>query len=263
MRLGRVVALASCVGFGCAQDRNVVTPVKVEDGPTRVLVTGFNDWKDLGDPPQLWRCRDNPSCQLLVGEHVGEPQPDAYAGALVHRLRADDGLAAENVEWTFRTMPVTWGAAEILGHDEFDIVINMGLGVYDRDDVLQLEAGAFNGRGNTADAASSVRPGKIDEGAQRVLRPPKQSGIGVQIEALAGQRFGDYGLVVEGARDENAYLCNETHYRALEALERSQRDGGRLQRAYFLHLPYARENDYALLAEAVASLIRTLVVSEG
>ncbi|MEM6995755.1 MAG: hypothetical protein AAF721_34920, partial [Myxococcota bacterium] len=35
--------------------------------PIAVLVTGFNDWKELGDPPNVWRCRDNPSCRLLLG----------------------------------------------------------------------------------------------------------------------------------------------------------------------------------------------------
>ena len=39
------------------------------------------------------------------------------------------------------------------------------------------------------------------------------------------------------ARPENTYLCNETHHRALKAL-----DGGP-RAAYFVHLPYAAEDD--------------------
>src|SRR5688572_10756943 len=76
-----------------------------EERPMRVLVTGFNDWRDLGSPPNTWRCRDNPSCRLILGaEH--DRNPSSYEGPLVVRLRR----RAPDIEWSFATMPVTWEA---------------------------------------------------------------------------------------------------------------------------------------------------------
>ena len=72
--------------------------------PMRVLVTGFNDWKELGEPPNVWRCRDNPSCRLLVGEAL-DAEPSQFDGPLAARLRE----RAPRIEWRFATMPVTWG----------------------------------------------------------------------------------------------------------------------------------------------------------
>ena len=56
-------------------------------------------------------------------------------------------------------------------------------------------------------------------------------------------------------RAPNTYLCNETHHRALKAL-----DGGP-RAAYFVHLPYAAEDDadHRRLAASVAELLRRLV----
>jgi hypothetical protein len=35
--------------------------------PIRVLVTGFNDWRDLEAPSDIWRSQENPSSRLLLG----------------------------------------------------------------------------------------------------------------------------------------------------------------------------------------------------
>jgi hypothetical protein len=223
--------------------------------PKRVLVTGFNDWKELGDPPNVWRCRDNPSCRLLLGDEASS-RPERFEGPLVDRLQASAG--GPTIQWDFQTLPVTWGAFETLETEQYDVVINMGLGVYDRFDQLQLEEGAFNERRGT-DAAGSTANDPIDPEAARVRSPAEASGIAARLASLAGTKAGAYDVVVAPARPENSYLCNETHYRALLRLEGSEAESGRLAQVYFLHIPYAKDDDYATLADGVAELLGQLV----
>jgi hypothetical protein len=231
-------------------------PEDPKEAPMRVLVTGFNDWKELGEPPNVWRCRDNPSCRLLLGAETPDrpDRPEDYAGPLVARLR---GRAPE-VEWRFSTMPVTWEAfAEV--PTDVDVIVNVGLGVYDRFDALQLEAGAFNLRQGT-DAAGVARSEPIDPSAGEVLDAPADSPIPARLDALAGQTLAGYEVVVAAARPENSYLCNETHHSALAALRAGE---GRLREVYFLHIPHAKDGDYEALAEGVAQLVLSLVEADA
>lgn len=216
--------------------------------PMRVLVTGFNDWRELGDPPNVWRCRDNPSCRLLLGApHDAKPQ--THEGPLVERLRR----RAPDIEWSFATMPVTWEAFAAVP-DDVDVIINLGLGVYDRFDALQLEAGAYNLR-QGADAAGQERSEAISIGASEVLAAPSDSPIAARIGALAGRTMAGYEILVAPARSENSYLCNETHYHALSALHAGH---GALREVYFLHIPYAEAGDHDALAEGVAAVVLEL-----
>eukprot|EP00971_Amphidinium_carterae_P010435 206014-Amphidinium_carterae.1 len=80
------------------------------DSRPRVLVTGFADWHGTQDQSQvlIWesarvtlcrednvlRCRDNPSCRLLVGEACEKPSIDR-AGSLAKFLREE----APDVDW--------------------------------------------------------------------------------------------------------------------------------------------------------------------
>ncbi len=220
---------------------------KPEEQPMRVLVTGFNDWRELGEPPKVWRCRDNPSCRLLLGEEH-DAKPREFAGPLVTRLRA----ASPRVEWQFATMPVTWGVfAEV--PTDVDVVVNIGLGVYDRFDALQLEAGAYNLR-RGIDASAVDRSGPIVEDAEFVL--PAPGPIVTRLEQLTGQTIAGYEIVVAEAREGNSYLCNETHYYALSALARAD---GRLREVYFLHIPHAKDGDYDSLADGVAGVVLGLL----
>jgi hypothetical protein len=191
------------------------------------LVTGFNDWRELGEPPNVWRCRDNPSCRLLLGQAT-DAKPSDHAGPLVQRLRAQ----APEIEWRFATMPVTWGAASLVPTD-VDVIVNIGLGVYDRFDALQLEIGAYNSRQGT-DAAGSARAEPIVATAPSILEAPASSPITARIEALAGRTIAGYELLAAEARPDNSYLCNETHYSALAALRAGE---GRLRAVYFLGRP--------------------------
>lgn len=223
--------------------------------PLRVLVTGFNDWKELGDPPNVWRCRDNPSCRLLVGE----PRTDAplsFDGPLPAALRRAAGEGA--IEWTFETLPVTWEVARDLpGYAEHDVVVHLGLGVYDRTDEIFVEAGAYNGRKGD-DAAGRPMQGPILADASEVLPAPAGTTIAERVEAVDGRAFGAFTARVKPAREGNSYLCNETHTWALEAVKSAQAQGGSLRGAYFVHIPYAPEGDHLVLADGVAGVVVAL-----
>jgi hypothetical protein len=115
---------------------------EADAAPTRrlkVLVTGFNDWKDLGEPPNLWRCRDNPSCRLLLGAACARP-PLFKDGPLPRLLRSSE----LEVDWHFQTLTTQWQTAAGLDHLAYDVVINVGLGVYDGSKELRVEQGAHN-----------------------------------------------------------------------------------------------------------------------
>lgn len=222
-----------------------------------VLVTGFHDWRDLGEPPDVWRCRDNPSCRLLLGAPTSgkEPGEADFDGPLVQRLKA---RAGEDVVYHFDTMPVTWGAYDTLGDvRRYEAVVHLGLGVYDTQDAIQVEHGAFNLRRGT-DAAGESREEPVV--ASRPPRVDANADVEARISTIAGKQFGSYLTRVAEAREDNTYLCNETHFRALEAL--ASDDGpNSLDAAFFVHIPTARADDpdHEALAEGVAGVVQALV----
>ena len=64
------------------------------------------------------------------------------------------------------------------------------------------------------------------------------------------------------SRKENTYICNETHWRALRAV---QLGGDRPRAAYFIHVPYPHPERAAgldELAKAVATLIARVIALE-
>ena len=89
--------------------------------------------------------------------------------------------------------------------------------------------------------------------------PDAASGIPGRLSRIDGQSFAGYRVAVADARESNSYLCNETHYRALQALSRSESPQTGLRQVYFVHIPYARDGDYAKLAAGVGGVIRALV----
>ncbi len=251
-----ILILAGVVLTGCSGSQ-----LGAGDQPLRVLVTGFHDWRDIGSPSEVWRCRDNPSCRLLIGSQglaATEP-PTRHAGPLVERLVR----AAPEVEWSFRTLPVTWGVFSSVPR-EHDVIINIGLGVYDRFDALQLERGAYNSR-TGEDAAGVEVDGPIDAAQGEVLEPPATSPIAARIDALVGTRIAGYEILGAAARASNSFLCNQTHWFALAAVHA----GGPLPReVYFLHIPYAEPSvaggsasdaDFEPLADAVAGVVLGLI----
>ena len=232
--------------------------VPTESRPLRVLVTGFNDWKELGDPPNVWRCRDNPSCRLLLGDEA-TTEPTAFEGPLVQRLRDSTSSAERPVQWTFATLPVTWEVAKAAPrYENHDVVVHVGLGVYDRLDTVFVEDGAFNRRHGT-DAAGRALDEPIVAEVGQVLAPPHAT-ITERVRALDGERFADYRVEVKAAREANSYLCNETHFWALRAVQDANASGGRLRAAYFVHIPYAADGDYESLAAGIAGIVKALAL---
>ena len=233
----------------------------------RVLITGFHDWRDVAE--NLWRCRDNPSCRLLLGP-PSETPPIRREGALVQALKQ----ANIRADFTFQTLPVTWGTANGLDLAGYDIVIHLGLGVYDSHNTILLEHGAFNLRGEGRDALNRAGTGEaIESGAQKHMK--LESGMLKRLADLRRQPStltpasggaAPFVVVEAPSRKENAYICNETHWRALRAVEASvQGADARPQAAYFVHIPYAnpkRERAYEELAAAVAALIGRVVALE-
>jgi len=135
------------------------------------------------------------------------------------------------------------------------------LGVYDCKDTMLLESGAYNHR-HGRDALAERAEHAMEYGAPQVLR---NDSMASRVERVAGEQMGAFQVKVAHARPENAYICNETHFRALKAqtLAAAARSSGiRLRAAYFLHLPYAREDDHVELADGVAALIKRLVELE-
>ena len=224
----------------------------------RLLITGFFDWRELGSPPDLHRLRDNPSGRLLFGEIDPGGGPSPPAGGVLAALLDEAWQREVGVEAAFNVLPVAWGVAEGLAYDRHDVVIHMGLGVYDDDDILVVERGAYHRREGLdarerppADAAFALGVG-IDE----VIRAPSWLDDG--LDMLNGSRCEGYRLEVKEARFDNVFLCNETHGRALLSLGEGSGGGGLLA-AYFIHLPYPRAGDERALADAVKTLIASLV----
>lgn len=230
------------------------------------MITGFHDWRELAG--NVWRCRDNPSCRLILGP-PSETPPILRDGPLVRALKDTVDTAA--AEFCFITLPVTWGTASGLDLTAFDIVIHIGLGVYDSHDTLLLEHGAYNFRGTGADALRTAGANEpIEPGAPKHLKLSeamlkRYADLRREPSKLA-QSSAEFSVVEAPSRKENAYICNETHWRALRAVEASMSADGRPAAAYFIHVPYAnpdRVAGYEELAHAVAALVNRIVRIEA
>jgi hypothetical protein len=224
----------------------------------RVLVTGFCDWEGLQNKRDgVWRSRDNPSSRLLLGAACDSP-PFSREGALAARLRASN----LPVEWGFMALPTHWCTARVIDYMFWDVVVHMGLGVYDNHNTLLLEKGAFNSRSNHPDAAGNPPPApQLCEGAPLVLEAPPHVAAAIA-SAAALALPGGFRVEVAAARSDNAYICNETNWRALEAVAAAavtSKPKPSLA-AYFLHLPQPAEpDDFAQLADAVEAVVTHLV----
>jgi hypothetical protein len=250
----------------------------------RCLVTGFNDWRNLPSKDAVWTSRENPSSRIILGGASGAP-PLARDGPLPRRLRR----SSIPVDWSFVTLPTLWRTACGVDYFFYDVVVHLGLGVYDRTDTILVEAGAFNGRVAAADAAGHLPPapelapfatdlgggggGGRSGRSGEVLEAPTR--VARTVEAVRGLALGGglFRVEVAPARRENTYICNETHWRALEAVwaaaaggggsdgETSGHSvGGRLRAAFFVHVPYpAGDDNYEPLSAAVAELVERLV----
>lgn len=286
-RLLRPAALAATAGAsGCSRTE--------EAAPPRVLITGFHDWRELEN--NIWRCRDNPSCRLLLGPPCTAP-PLVRDGPLPRALSA----AAVPADFCYVTLPVLWSVSAALepstslrhaclcilplhplAHPDvagsalatadtasgldlgaFEIVIHLGLGVYDSHNTILLERDAYNMcRGQDALAHFPPGPG-LEDGAPQIQECSTSLAAQHAMVARDSALPGGFSVRVALARSANSYICNATHWRALKA-ERELPRSRRPRAAYFVHLPYASEDDadHAALARAVAVLVGRIVEAE-
>ena len=229
----------------------------------RVLVTGFHDWRELEG--NIWRCRDNPSCRLLLGA-ASEKPPVKRDGPLARALRESN-----TADFSFQTLPTTWGTSSGIDLTSYDIVIHLGLGVYDNHTTILLENSAYNMRNATADALRVAGSGgPIEEGERRIMKLEsgqltRYADLRREPSKLGNATDGGKAFTVmeAPARKENSYICNETHWRSLRAV--STATDAKPVAAYFIHVPYAdpnREKGYEELAAAVATLVQRIVELE-
>ena len=131
--------------------------------------------------------------------------------------------------------------------------------MYDNTDTILVEDGAMNLR-NGKDAAGSLPPAEAIEAGSPTARLPEMP----IVRAVDGMALpGGFTVRTIGARPSNAYICNETHFRALGAVDLSRRTSGRLRSAFFIHIPYpATGEDYGPLGEGLACLIKRLVTAD-
>mmetsp|Transcript_78435 Transcript_78435/g.156896 ORF Transcript_78435/g.156896 Transcript_78435/m.156896 type:complete len:278 (-) Transcript_78435:324-1157(-) len=233
----------------------------------RVLVTGFNDWRNV-ETRGVWTSDENPSSRLIVGEASDVP-PIGRHGPLVKVLH---GLSScnptlGNIEWSFMTLPTLWNVSSSLDYGFYDIVIHLGLGVYDNHTTILVEDGAFNSCCAHPDASGRLPPKKqlaelhpsvLDsEGVTKRVLTSLKSPVDARETPLMPCNF---RVEVAAARPQNSYICNETNWRALSAVrEVGTGVNGRLRAAFFIHVPYAKDpKEYGPLAEAVAGVISHL-----
>mmetsp|Transcript_1048 Transcript_1048/g.1363 ORF Transcript_1048/g.1363 Transcript_1048/m.1363 type:complete len:276 (-) Transcript_1048:417-1244(-) len=227
----------------------------------RVLVTGFCDWRFKNERMNIWRVRDNPSGRLLVGGSCESP-PVSLEGVLPRILNKE---CPADWEFSFQVLPVIWGASfGVVSLSSYDVAIHIGLGVYDKLDGMLLEDGAVNLR-RKADAQGTKPPSDLIDKAKPAGSHLRDEQMTKNVKSMNNAHFGSFTVKSIGARDDNAYLCNEVHYRALQALRHSRESKkSRLRAAYFLHIPYAGDgaNGYEILGKAVASVILQLCRKE-
>ena len=212
--------------------RRCRSKAKPEAKRLNILVTGFSDWRDTAD--NVWRCRDNPSSRLLVGESCAAP-PLERRGALVRALSA----ALPDCSFNFQVLATTWGTANGLDYSGYDLVLHIGLGVYDSTSRLVLERGVYNMRNGKPDAARDCRSGALVEGAGSTLAFDLMAGRLQELVSSAALPH-SFELVVKPARPKNTFICNETHHRALSAVAAGAASGGATPgpaAAYFLRAP--------------------------
>eukprot|EP00466_Bigelowiella_natans_P015736 jgi/Bigna1/127353/aug1.4_g2061 len=268
----------------------------------RVLVTGFCDWRFKNERMNIWRVRDNPSGRLLVGGSCESP-PVSLEGVLPRILNKE---CPADWEFSFQVLPVIWGASfGVVSLSSYDVAIHIGLGVYDKLDGMLLEDGAgmpsaaaatpdhliiMDDALRKADAQGTKPPSDLIDKAKPAGSHLRDEQMTKNVKSMNNAHFGSFTVKSIGARDDNAYLCNEVHYRALQALRHSRESKkSRLRAAYFLQfsllfkipwsppifgsgpfffchvsIPYAGDgaNGYEILGKAVASVILQLCRKE-
>ena len=201
----------------------------------KVLITGFYDWKELGTPPQLTRCRDNPSCVVLAGHGIGGRDFQGTLSQMLYHW----SKSQKRIILDFKLLPVTWQDLPHTALHQYDQVIHLGLGVYDSFHRILIEEGAYNLH-KGKDALRVARNAMILPSQDTILFPPLSIQKGIQ-HALLVPLPTPFTLSRAQARARNTYLCNATHYRALHHIKTQPKS--RLKTAYFLHIPHIQRSE--------------------
>jgi hypothetical protein len=216
-----------------------------------ILITGFYDWRDLGSPPDPTRCRDNPSCRILASEGMGTR---GFSGPLSTILKKWSKNQS-NLKIEFALLPVTWSGLGQIHREKYQLIIHLGLGVYDRFHRLLIEDGAYNWR-KGKDAIGVSHEEKIQPDQPEILTVPPQVSLGIK-RALSAHLPSPFTLVKAPARQDNTYLCNATYYEALLHINTTPQEN---REAYFIHLPHRQGDDDHALTEAVFEVIKTIII---
>ena len=251
LHLYSVMVTITCIILGgmksFAQDNHVALTRQ-----HNVLITGFYDWRGLGHPPEIYRCKENPSCRVLTGVGVGER---GYKGGLAKKLTqwSDNH---PNVKVNFRVLPVTWKHLGLVKRDRYQIIIHLGLGVYDSFHNILIEEGAYNlHRGK--DAMGHRLNQVIRPHQPTVLNAPIHIRRGIE-RALKAKLPPPFSLTKVKAREKNTYLCNATHYEALEFINKAMSTP--LPETYFVHIPHREGDTDEALTLAIFNIIKALVL---
>jgi len=221
----------------------------------KVLVTGFNDWNDLGEPKNIWKCDKNPSCRLLLGS-VHTEKPSNYHGPLTQELEKES-----QIEWHYITLPVLWHIAESIEYAKYDIVIHLGLNNFLPRNNFNIEYGAFNLRlGKDALGRSRLEVIDDDLNENKIYPYPNAREMEAVFGQIDGKTLMGYKVEIKKAYPQNSYICNETNFTALKHLQQNfiKPSSSLLRAAYFIHIPYAENQDYKKLASGVSTLIHEL-----
>ena len=106
----------------------------------------------------------------------------------------------------------------LIDRSQFDIVVHLGLGVYDCFDKILLEHGAINKRVQAKDAAGDhpLSENCTDDTAHAgILHPCSLSAVGRKLAVMDGHTSAAaaasgsrYKVQVAQARPKNTYICN-------------------------------------------------------
>merc|ERR1711920_750528 len=95
-----------------------------------------------------------------------------------------------SVYFHFQTLTTTWGTCNTLDLLAYDVVVHIGLGVYDTHTKILVEDGAFNGRFGK-DAAAREAGSTIDMGSPQVYHHERMSS---SVRSLNGKMLGGYAI---------------------------------------------------------------------
>lgn len=229
-------------------EKNSINPM---NGIKHILITGFYDWHHLGVPPNVKRCRDNPSCRVLANEGIDHRGFNGPLAKLIKKWSKEE----VDKKVTFALLPVTWSSLDQLDHHRFHTIIHLGLGVYDSYHRILIENGAYNLHHGT-DALGEKRESLIQAHKPEVLKATSVITDGIK-RALRHPLPQPFNLIQTEARRDNTYLCNATYYNTLLEVRKHPELN---KEAYFIHIPHREGKSDQALSQVLFEIIKALLI---